>query len=128
MSDPRETLINALLTGTADGTIKWEQANTNASAFIAKRKHGTVTIEGPPGGLGSALGAAFGQTPRLIVKDSTGKTVEEIAGSGPSTTLIAAFRPHPAAMLPQLYSLVHEQVTRAEATMRNLTKDFEQPA
>jgi len=128
MSDPRDTLITALLEGTKGGTIKWEQANARGTAFIAKRPSGTVTIQAADGSLGigatiGSVGSFFGVSAKLVIKDRAGKAVEEI--ESPDPTGIGAMLAHnPAASLPSLYSLVHEQVTRAEATMKDLSQEF----
>lgn len=130
MTDPRDTLITALLDGTEAGTIKWEQANTGATAFIAKRPSGTVTIHGARGSLstepisiGSLLGGA---SAKLIIKNPAGKTLEEIDSPEPASIGVALAN-NPAARLPKLYDLVHEQVTRAEATMKGLSQEFREP-
>lgn len=126
MSDPRNTLIDALLEGTRAETIKWEQANTAATAFIAKRPSGTVTVAGTRAGLVGLGGSLFGAAAKLVVKDATGKTVEEIEAPS-STGMGALLSLNPAAGVSQLYDLVHEQVTRAEATMANLSREFQKP-
>jgi hypothetical protein len=129
MSDPRDTLITALLDGTKAEAIKWEQANAGATAFIAKRASGTVTIQGARGQMGIgpiAIGSIFGGSARLVVKDRAGKTVEEIESPEP-TGIGAMLANNPAAALPTLYDLVHEQVTRAEAIMKDLSKEFQDP-
>jgi hypothetical protein len=131
MSDPRDTLITALLEGTKGGTIKWEQANARGTAFIAKRPSGTVTIQAAQAadgslGIGATIGSVgsfFGVSAKLVIKDRAGKAVEEI--ESPDPTGIGAMLAHnPAASLPSLYSLVHERVTRAEATMKDLSQEF----
>jgi hypothetical protein len=126
MTDPRNTLIDALLEGTRADTIKWEQANTAATAFIAKRPSGTVTVEGTRSGLVALGSSLFGTAAKLIVKDATGKTVEEIEAPSP-TTVGALMSLNPAAAVSKLYDLVHERVTRAEATMANLSREFQKP-
>lgn len=126
MTDPRTTLIETLIEGTRSEVIHWEQANNGATAFIAKRPSGTVTVEGTPGGIAGPLSQVLGMGSRLVVKDGKAKTLETIEAPQ-GTNLGAMLTLNPAAKIPTLFNLVHEQVTRAEATMANLTREFKTP-
>jgi hypothetical protein len=129
MNDPRDTLITTLIQGTKAEAIKWEQANAGATAFIARRDSGTVTIRGGVGPLGIgplASASIWGGSATLVVKDRAGKTVEEIESPEP-LGIGAMLASNPAAELIKLYNLVHEQVTRAELTMRELAREFRKP-
>jgi hypothetical protein len=135
-NDPLTDLIAALKRGTASGNIRWEQANTAGTAFIAKRPSGTVTLEGSDGP--SAMGSSnpFGGqlSVKLVVKDATGKRVEEHNAATPDpltagiTTSLGVFSGSSVdAEAITLYFQVHEQVTKAKATMRTLAGEFTQP-
>jgi hypothetical protein len=133
--DPLTDLVAALKQGTVSGNISWEQVNTAATAFIAKRASGTVTLEGSGGpsmmGSSGLLGAQL--TVKLVVKDAAGKRVEEhnAATPNPLTGGISAslgmLSGSADTEVIALYSQVHEQVTRAKATMRTLAGEFARP-
>lgn len=128
--DPLSDLIDALRQGTGDKSIKWEQADSHGSAFIARRSSGTVTLQGrhPVQGLG--IGASA--TVRLVVKDAAGKTIEQydaveaspltLAASGLGAAMMGKISPD--ARLVALWWDVREQLTKARSTMRALTKEF----
>jgi hypothetical protein len=134
-NDPLTDLVAALKQGTASGNISWEQANTAGTAFIAKRPSGTVTLEGSGGPSMMASSGLFGAqlSVKLVVKDPTGKKVEEHNAATPSpltggiTASLGMFSGSVDAEVIALYSQVHEQVTKAQATMRTLAGEFTQP-
>jgi hypothetical protein len=133
--DPLTDLVAALKQGTANGNISWEQANTAGTAFIAKRPGGTVTLEGSGGPSMMGSRGLFGAqlSVKLVVKDPTGKKVEEhnAATPNPLTGGLSASLGMVAGSVDveaiALYSQVHEQVTKAKATMRTLAEEFTQP-
>jgi hypothetical protein len=134
-NDPLTHLVAALKQGTVSGHISWEQANTAGTAFIAKRPSGTVTLEGSGGPSMMESSSPFGAqlSVKLAVKDATGKKVEEHNAATPDpltgglTASLGVFRDSVDAEVIALYFQVHEQVTKAKATMRTLAGEFTQP-
>jgi hypothetical protein len=135
-NDPLTDLVGALKQGTVNGNITWEQANTAGTAFIAKRPGGTVTLEGSGGpsmmGGSGLLGAQL--SVKLVVKDPTGKKVEEHNAATPDpfttggiTASLGMLSGSVDVEVIALYSQVHEQVMKAKATMRTLAGEFAQP-
>lgn len=114
-----DELVAALIAGTRKGAIRWQTADSRGSAFIAKRKSGTVILQ-----RGSAL--ALPGTVRLTVKDRGGRTVEEVDSGSSGLSFALAGQSPAAAQLESLYESVRQQVTGADSTVRSLTKEFQQ--
>ncbi|HWX97210.1 MAG TPA: hypothetical protein VNZ01_10210 [Solirubrobacteraceae bacterium] len=132
--DPLSELVDALQAGTASKAIQWEQADARGSAFIARRPSGTVTLEGQRGRSPVGALAIEPATVRLVVKDATGKTVEQYDAVEQSALALAVGGigammkgATPDSRLVSLWWEVREQLTKAESTMRKLAKEFEAP-
>ena len=111
-------LVQALVDGTRSGSVRWKSADARKRAFIAKRPSGTVTL------YGGSESLPTGQV-RLVVKDRSGNTVDELSTSSfgsvvdPSTGSVVF-------ELQRLYEAVREQVAQSESTVRSLTQEFRQ--
>lgn len=111
-----DNLVDALVRGTRSGAISWKRADASGHAFIAKRQSGTVTLHG--------YGPLSAGDLRLIVKDRTGKTVDEVVTSPVGGNLSRAMTGIAQPQLLSLYESVREQVTQADSTVRSLTEEF----
>lgn len=125
-ADPLAQLVQALLDGTKADTVEWEQADARGRSFIAKGSDGTVTLSGVP--TDTIIGPIV--TARLVVKNAAGRTIEEYDTAPPTATgalTQAMLTPHNRieSKVRALFELVKERMTKANATMTRLAKEFE---
>jgi hypothetical protein len=119
MSEPYDELVNVLLTGTQSGAVEWKQADSAGRAFIATRESGTVLIQSPAGQPGMLA------TVTMTIKNAQGDTIDTVQSGGMLGGAISTLGGFPMAKgLEQLYALVRERETRANATIKALTREF----
>jgi hypothetical protein len=119
-AEAMKKLVVSLLRGTKNGSIRWQEADSRGLTFIAKRQSGTVTISAAS----SLVTTSHGRV-HLTVKDSTGRTVDELTSGGMLNPLSAFSALGDAQTnLHHLYELVRERVTRGASTVNRLADEF----
>lgn len=122
MNEPAlDQLVNTLLLGTQNGTVRWQEATGDGNSFVTRRASGTITIMRRTG-----IAGALGSEVTLSVRDSLGAIITEIESPTPTSALQGG--PSAASRhLIQLFEKVRAKHSGDHAALQRLIADFAQP-